>query len=182
MPSHRRLTHLDIARGIAIILVVWGHADRRMEKVFFSEYLATLGDIIYAFHVALLFIISGALHRKMFDQMDGGAILKRVSESVLMPFITLSSFFMTLILVTPEHLLAGPSFSQMIKGIFYYQSSADYAPSGVLWFFFVLFEAAVLTTLLKKYVGLNLVQIFMVAILIKLSSLLVHNEHFLAIA
>lgn len=48
----RRLKHIDIAKGLGIILVVWGHS-----LIEFGHY------IIYMFHMPLFFYLSGIFHR-----------------------------------------------------------------------------------------------------------------------
>ena len=46
-----RVKYIDIARGLAIFLVVWGHTLTSGMK----------RQVIYGFHMPLFFIISGAL-------------------------------------------------------------------------------------------------------------------------
>jgi fucose 4-O-acetylase-like acetyltransferase len=176
----KRLDHLDIARGIAIILVVWGHADRRMDPAFYHANLELTGEVIYAFHVALLFIISGALLRGMVERNDLSHILSRITRSTLVPFLSLSSAFMVLNLLVPKGLLATPTLLEMLQGIFLYQSS-EWAPSGVLWFLFVVFTGTALTAVLYKYLRLSFVQVLVVAVVIKLCSPLVEDVHFWAV-
>lgn len=59
--SEKRLRALDIAKGIAIILVVIGHAvpDATTHMGIQSEGLAILNRLIYSFHMPLFFLISG---------------------------------------------------------------------------------------------------------------------------
>lgn len=172
----KRLDHLDIARGIAIILVVWGHADRRMGQAFYQTHLALAGEVIYAFHVALLFIISGGLLKGMLERNDLSRILSRMIRSTLVPFLSLSALFMALNLMAPKGLLSSPAPLAMIQGILLYQSS-EWAPSGVLWFLFVFFTGTALTAILHKYLRLSFARILAIAVLIKLCSPLVDDVH-----
>lgn len=59
--SEKRLRALDIAKGIAIILVVIGHAvpDATTHMGIQSDVLAIMHRLIYSFHMPLFFLISG---------------------------------------------------------------------------------------------------------------------------
>jgi len=174
-----RLDHLDIARGIAIILVVWGHADRRMDYQFYKENLEFLDQIIYSFHIALLFIISGALFRGGLINREFQTIFFRAANSILKPFLALSLAFIPLKLITLKGIISVTTFKELFLGIFFFQSS-DWAPSGVLWFLFVLFGAMILTAILVKRLGLSFGQVLCIAIAIKLASPLVNDVHLFA--
>lgn len=68
-----RYTDLDFAKGIGIILVVWGHANGP-----FSQY-------IYQFHMPLFFFISGMLFcNSQIDSFFGYA--QRKLKALLVPF------------------------------------------------------------------------------------------------
>lgn len=177
----RRLDHLDIARGAAIILMVWGHADRRLDASFFQENLALIGDIIYAFHISLLFVISGTLQRNRFENYSFQSIVKQNLRTILIPFFSLSFLFMGLILIVPKGVLESQTFMELLQGTFFMQSSETYAPSGVLWFFFVLFTGMLISAFLYKKLGMKFWQIFIIAVIIKLSSQWVNDVTFLAL-
>mgnify|MGYP004664867891 CR=1 FL=1 len=55
--KNKRLEYVDIARGIAIILIVLGHS------ITYSQNCRIIYKIIYSFHVALFFIISGYTYK-----------------------------------------------------------------------------------------------------------------------
>lgn len=48
----QRDSSIDIARGISIFLVVWGHAN------------LPLSSLIYTFHIPVFFIISGFVYKR----------------------------------------------------------------------------------------------------------------------
>jgi fucose 4-O-acetylase-like acetyltransferase len=73
---------LDVARGIGILLVVYGHAleilikdrpDHVLTPSAFAQW-----QVIYAFHMPLFFLISGAVNRNL-----GNKSLRQVAESSL---------------------------------------------------------------------------------------------------
>lgn len=59
-----RKQHIDLAKGIAIILVVYGHAAAQMiDTDFYAQHLEVQAKMIFGFVMPLFFIISGALQR-----------------------------------------------------------------------------------------------------------------------
>ena len=81
MPSLQRARHIDILRSIAIILVVIGHAGgipglERLEHRF----------VIYSYHLALFFFVSGYLFRDMKWQ-DYGPFVWRKTQTLALPLI-----------------------------------------------------------------------------------------------
>ena len=55
---NKRSNHIDIAKGIAIILVVYGHAAAQLKEYpVYQESLATSNTIIFSFVMPIFFII-----------------------------------------------------------------------------------------------------------------------------
>lgn len=136
-----RLEYLDISRGIAILLIVWAHVDLKMDPYFYNRYLYTVHEIIYSFHVPLLFLISGVLSKLSIDtpQFDLRIYLKKNFQRILVPFYFLSLIYMLINLLAPESFLDSPSIQEMLLSLVYMQSHPIFLPSGVLWFLFALF-------------------------------------------
>ena len=55
--KEKRLYYVDIARAFAIIFIVLGHT------VSHSEHLKFLFTLLYSFHIALFFMISGFIFK-----------------------------------------------------------------------------------------------------------------------
>lgn len=114
-PSYQRSSVLDVCRGLAIILVVYGHA---VEVSFFGkEFVPVFGfsqwQAIYSFHMAVFFVLSGFLHKRkdflsavkaslslvflaMLTHLVGAMFLPGVSlRSVIVPLYTLQYFSLT---------------------------------------------------------------------------------------
>lgn len=76
-----RINHIDIARGIAILLVVLGHC--------FQSSDVALNRVILSFHMPLFFFLSGVFAKpETVKTILGGAIMK--AKRLLIPQITLS--------------------------------------------------------------------------------------------
>lgn len=130
-----RLDHLDVSKGILIILVVAAH-------IFQRSYLCKFA---YNFHMEAFFIISGLLichtasHKKAWS-----AILRSKITTLLIPF-----FFFEMWGILRDLVIYG--FQQNWKGFLYNTLTLNFN-NGVLWFLFVLFFAELLFILLLKLV------------------------------
>lgn len=81
-----RLIHIDILKGIAIILVVMGHMF-----VPYTDYLnSTINQLIYSVHMPLFFFLSGYVFKK--EQNIGRMIIKK-TIGLLLPFFTFSALY-----------------------------------------------------------------------------------------
>ena len=61
-PGAERIGWIDAARGVGIILVVIGHTLRGLETanlLSFSSDYGHIDEVIYLFHMPLMFILSG---------------------------------------------------------------------------------------------------------------------------
>lgn len=82
-----RLTYLDVAKGIGILLVVIGHVyafNRQIVDRFFVVWL-------YSFHMPLFFIISGMLIAYK-DEKDIWKFVKKRIMGILIPYVFFSIF------------------------------------------------------------------------------------------
>lgn len=76
-----RTHYIDIARGIAIILVVIGHGISE-----YSTGFTTLENIIYSFHMPLFFVISGLVFRVK-DGDTFPAFAKKRAKGLMLPYL-----------------------------------------------------------------------------------------------
>ena len=74
---------IDIAKGIAIILMVIGHCYHEQNIVL---------KLIYAFHMPLFFMVSGALYSKK-EKWGGKFSIKKKIRSLLIPYFTFELLF-----------------------------------------------------------------------------------------
>ncbi|MDH4317317.1 MAG: acyltransferase family protein [Desulfobulbaceae bacterium] len=76
-----------IAKGIGIILVVIGHFRPEASPRYWCELI----DVIYTFHMALFFSLSGYLCS--FGNYSYRAFLKKKTERLLFPFVSIGAIF-----------------------------------------------------------------------------------------
>ncbi len=95
--ASRRAAWIDHARGIAIILVVYGHCFRglRSATLIDSPALSTLDYLIYGFHMPLFFFISGVLGVRTARQ--GGRPFWRRLRTIAWPYVFWMSFELALL-------------------------------------------------------------------------------------
>lgn len=160
-----RIRWIDISKGLAIILVVLGHAisdDARNSSMFYRW----LYIFIYSFHMPLLFFLSGYCYSK-FNSNDNLKILfKKKVKSLLKPWIVYS----ILAFVVFRIVNAIPMVYSMLDGTSMgFFSIKDYAIRALsannpycfhLWFIYVLFFVTISTAIFsckKNEVKVNLI-------------------------
>ena len=135
---------VDIAKGLAIICVVFGHTYRGLK----------LDAYIYTFHIPLFFFISGLLFSP--DKYTSFKLFfQRKSITLLLPYVTfyIISYFYWLLIerkLRPEH--PPVELYKPIIGLFYGTDYDDYMwPNGALWFLTCLFVTEIIFySLLQK--------------------------------
>jgi fucose 4-O-acetylase-like acetyltransferase len=148
-----RLDYVTIAKGLAIILVVWGHVE---QKLFDSpQYDAVhplnfyLVTFIYSFHMPLFFILTGILAglpgSDFNDIRRYPQMLRRRSLRLVVPYMAVSLIQVPLKAIAYEHIPLAGLPREMLK--------VFYEPSGQLWFVYVLFFASLAIPLIEAAFG-----------------------------
>ncbi len=130
-----RLRSLDIAKGIAIILVVIGHAipDATTKQGISSGSLALLHSLIYGFHMPLFFLISGYFVNTLSTASSRGTQIWKKFQRLMVPYIFVGLAYAPCKLLLsrfandPFHL---SNLWKMVIGV---------NPDGELWFLYSLF-------------------------------------------
>ncbi len=129
-----RLTYLDSAKGIGIILIILGHVLPS------NNYIR---NWIYSFHVPLFFIISGMLlsYKSSWIYKDKKSIIKNKAKQILYPYATFSMlaiFIMFLQEVIRLLLFNNASFAPILVNVIFTVFLDGYMS---LWFLPALFLA-----------------------------------------
>lgn len=134
-----RVSYLDIARGIAIFLVVLGHC------ISWQEF--PVNRLILSFHMPLFFIISGMLlNEKTIAKQDVKKWLQKKCKRLLIPQITLGLFECIFIIV--KGFLETNTFLMLSVG--------DVLHAVLRWWFLlVLFQVNIISLLLKNFILKN---------------------------
>ena len=107
-----RSRHIDIARGIAILLVVFGHGALVIQS-FFDK--GKLWEVIYSFHIPLFFFLSGVLFK---PEQDLNYLVMRKADSVLKPYFVVLSL-LSLVLVVRFVIVTHPAAASLLTIIGY---------------------------------------------------------------
>lgn len=166
-----RLLSLDFVKGVGIIFVAWGHADMKLDPVFFERNLKLINEIIYSFHIPLFFIVSGALMTRSFGStgFDRKSYLKKITSTVLFPFLSLCIIFGIVNILIPQSFYATPSIKEMLMATLFMQSHIQFMPSPPLWFLFTLFLSALVTYFSVIKLKMDKYSLLMVSVLLALA-------------
>ncbi|MEI7676034.1 MAG: acyltransferase family protein [Bacteroidales bacterium] len=138
MKAVDRVDYIDIAKGIAISMVILGHiiVDEN-----YTRY-------IYAFHLPVFFFISGVFCKpERYQSLVSFARIK--AKTLLIPYVSL--YLLSLIYwVTVESRTPFVVDLRTIKGLFYATDNGWMYPNGALWFLPALFVTEVLFYLTYK--------------------------------
>ena len=137
--TDKRISYIDMAKGIGIILVVLGHS------IFPSENLTTW---IYSFHMPLFFILSGMLlsHTHATEQALTSFIRKK-AQAIFIPY-----FAFSVLTILFSALLDTASFGSYLP--FALLSTISFCGLSVLWFLPALFFGEVLFLFIRKHTSL----------------------------
>lgn len=150
----KRLKYVDIAKGIAIIMVIIGHSTSGI-----------LRGIIFSFHMPLFFILSSYTYTYSTDIKTFKEKIKRNAYHLLIPLIVL--FLSKNILELLQSIIVGEQISifQWIPSLFitlFYSSGVPMTNNnfnigsiGMLWFIVALFLGRTLYEVFKLYFRKN---------------------------
>ncbi len=140
--TKKRIYWVDILRGLAMFLVVYGHTSKSTE----------IKQIIYSFHMPLFFIISGMSNIFQKEDLSLKTFLNMFLKSLIIPY-----FLLNLVLLPVSYYsgnigaVAKFTIPEFLVGILYSNNLGCYdAPSNATWFITTLFLVEVLFYFLKK--------------------------------
>ena len=155
MAKKQHFDWIDIAKGIAIVLVVMGHSfpDASAVGGVRNVFLRGVHDVIYQFHMPLMFFISGILSGKIIKLQNGAERVAYVKDRFLRLMVP---YFAIAFLYLPFKLLLSKFANQPydISGI--WKLFLGENPDGGLWFLYVLFLAQVVMCFLVRKDNLRL--------------------------
>lgn len=107
MATSKRSEFLDISKGIAIFLMLWGHCIQYCVAESDVDYFEnTVFKIIYSFHMPMLMLISGYLFFHSFSKRTLRELLVHRVQSLVQP-IVFCSFFHYLVTTVLFHAMSG---------------------------------------------------------------------------
>lgn len=134
--SKRRIEWIDIAKGMGMLLVIFGHA---------LPYGSIPCNLIFAFHMPLFFILSGMVYKEVTIK----ELLVKRSHSLLLPYILFCILGILIALIMREL-----SINAIIADMYYGNPEHIYVSS--VWFLVALFGVVLLFSFIRKIKKKNL--------------------------
>lgn len=154
-----RLPYIDYAKAIGIILVVYGHVARGLEKsglAVNSEWLKIIDSGIYVFHMPLFFFLSGVFFKEGLLRHGEKYLLLSKVDSILYPFVIWSILQGAVEVFLSAYTNGNISWAEVF--------SFAWAPRAQFWFLHTLFLIfcmfTALSALFKKISAVWLLAIF----------------------
>lgn len=149
--NKKYLSDVDVAIGIAISLVVYGHLLFNVKDL---DWFVESRKLIYKFHMPLFMFFSGLLmaysFRPLISRYMYGEFLIKKAKKFVPPYILFSFIFLIF-----DYFFYGLDKTNVIdkvKSVFIYPAEG---PAGFLWYIYILFEFYLILPLLmliaKKY-------------------------------
>lgn len=136
MNSRGRNKEIDIAKGIGILLVVIGHSfpDVSTPEGIHVPLLRTMHDIIYTFHMPLMFFLAGLLSKRIL-LLDSGRIRYVYDRFIrlMIPYFAVGLFYMPMKLIMSKY--ASQPYDIRDFGLIFLGEN----PDGGLWYLYDLF-------------------------------------------
>lgn len=148
MEQKKRVTYLDMAKGVGIVLMVTGHLIGSVQTIDYKTYFEPIYQWIASFHMPLFFIISGILlWITKEESRDLCQSIYRKARTLLLPYATFSIIYIVMNIYTcifhPDLL----EFSDLGKFFIY---TLTFRGVSVLWFLPTLFFGKVLFLWCRK--------------------------------
>ncbi|MCR5673417.1 MAG: acyltransferase family protein [Lachnospiraceae bacterium] len=159
MSDKKRLDHLDMAKGLGMILVLIGHLQG--DSIFtFSPYIQPLCVYIFSFHMPMFFIISGILLAIKNDEIRPFCEMAKARfRGIMVPYYWFSFFYL---LVVVAALIKGEIAPfTLYLNIWYVLSGYG---MNVLWFLPALYLGELLFIFLRRRIREDLPFITIVAL------------------
>ncbi len=147
----KRLRSLDIAKGIAIILVVIGHAipDASARQGISSPALEILFSVIYSFHMPLFFLISGYFVDTLSAAVSRKQLIWKKFQRLMIPYLFVGLAYAPCKIILSQYAndpFQAANLWKMLIGV---------NPDGELWFLYSLFVISAFAYIFRAKVGIK---------------------------
>lgn len=106
MEQNRERMCIDVVKGIAIVLMIWGHCIQYCARGSFIVFGNPLYQFIYSFHMPLFMLVSGYLFSFSYQKRDLKTLLVHRTQGMLQP-IVFANILNTVLVQLPTFILYG---------------------------------------------------------------------------
>lgn len=145
-----------IAKGIGMILVVFGHFHPENSP----RYYSVINALIYSFHMPLFFIISGLLYD--YKKLPYSEFVKTKTKRLAIPFMTIAGLFFLVKFVMAKFVVLDHPVNWRSVLALIVDPVHSYMP--LLWFVHALFFMFIIYPLLRKVIKYNFIIIILLCL------------------
>ncbi|MDR0537816.1 MAG: acyltransferase family protein [Tannerellaceae bacterium] len=140
--EQQRYKWIDIAKGIGIILVVYGHVMRGLNSASLidKDFFIYSDLIVYSFHMPLFFFISGLFFMKSIERYKLKQFLVEKCKTLLYPYTIYSLFQMGVMVLLSNYTNGEEDINSLYTCLL--------VPKAQFWFLFALFFINLLNALM----------------------------------
>lgn len=168
----KRLSWIDYARGVAIILVVYKHATvgfissgYPIDKLFYE-----LQEMLYNLRMPLFFILSGVFIEKSLNRRGFKKFTLYKANTIIYPFFIWGVIQVSIQVFASNYTNSQKEFSDLVY-LFFYPRKID-----PFWFLYTLFFIVIIYALLKKYLLFNKIKILLFSLCCYFSSFYIKTD------
>lgn len=153
MTKTSRLSWIDYARGIAIILVSYRHVFEGAKEAGIAvqqyDWLEYANIFLYSFRMPLFFIISGIFVSRSLQKRGIGKYIETRSRAILYPYFVWGTIQITLQIIFSRFTNGHPTLESYLYLFYLPREIAQF------WYLYALFNVSVLYALSKYYLRLK---------------------------
>ncbi len=175
MMKPARLSWIDYARGIAIILVSYRHVYEGSKEsgIFVQDYdfLEYANILFYSFRMPLFFIISGIFITKSLQKRGLKSFVETRARTILYPYFLWGFIQLSLQIIFTKYTNGHPTVSSYLNLFYLPREIAQF------WYLYALFNVSILYALSKYFLKLTAIHnIFIGIIFFYLSSIIYQQD------
>jgi len=170
-----RLSWIDYARGIAIILVAYRHVYEgakesgiAVQNYIFLEYI---NIFFYSFRMPLFFILSGVFITKSLQKRGFKAYLETKARSILYPYFLWGFLQLSLQIVFTRYTNGHPTFLSYLNLFYQPREVAQF------WYLYALFNVSILYAVSKYFLKLTAIHNILIGVLLFYFSSIIYQEN-----
>lgn len=136
---------IDVAKGIGILLVVYGHVARGVFNANLGmdpDFFFVVDRFIYSFHMPLFFFLSGIFFFSSLEKHGHIGLITTKIDSILYPYVVWSLVQGILEVILSNYTNGHTTLSDVL--------SFAWQPRAQFWFLYCLFQIFLVVTLLQK--------------------------------
>jgi fucose 4-O-acetylase-like acetyltransferase len=173
--NSKRFSWIDIAKGIAINLVVYRHLLIGIERsgLKIEPYLLQMNEMVYSFRMPLFFILSGFFFSRSMAKRNNKEFVKYKISSLIYPYLVWCLIHITLQIIMSDYTNASRGLEDYLY-ILIKPRAIDH-----LWFLFALFNVTITIFILRYLIKINKRAVFAISLVaVYLSTLIKDVEPF----